>query len=86
MTQAGDDVWSGTRLLGTLLRGVVHAPYRGLCAHALWALLLRKRQLTASPQRRAQIQSAVSQALQAGGLAPFARQWLEQVDYLVRSA
>jgi transcriptional regulator with XRE-family HTH domain len=86
MTQAGDDVWSGTQLLGTLLRGIVHAPYRDLCAHALWALLLRQRQLAAAPKRRSQIKSAVSQALQAGGLAPSARQRLEQVDYLVRSA
>jgi transcriptional regulator with XRE-family HTH domain len=85
MTQPGDDTWTGTRLLGTLLRGIVHAPYRDLCAHALWALLLRQRQLAASPQRRSQIQSAVSQALQAGGLAPSARQQLEQVNYLVGS-
>jgi len=86
MTQAGDDIWSGTRLLGTLLRGVVNAPYRDLCAHALWALLLRQRQLAASPQRQSQIKSAVTQALQARGLAASARQRLEQVDYLVRSA
>lgn len=85
MTQADEDAWNGSRLLGTLLRGVVHAPYRDLCAHSLWALLLRQRQLTASPQRQSQIKSAVSQALQAGGLAPSARQRLEQVDYLVRS-
>jgi DNA-binding XRE family transcriptional regulator len=85
MTQPGDDIWGGTRLLGSLLRGIVHAPYRDLCAHALWALLLRHRQLAASPPRQSQIKSAVSQALQAGGLAPSARQRLEQVDYLVRS-
>ena len=85
MTQPGDDAWTGTRLLGTLLRGIVHAPYRDLCAHSLWALLLHQRQLAASPARQSQIQSAVSQALQARGLAPFARQRLEQVDYLVRS-
>lgn len=85
MTRPGDDAWSGTRLLGTLLRGIVHAPYRDLCALSLWALLLRRRHLAASPQRRTQIESAVSQALQAGGLAPSARQCLEQVNYLVRS-
>ena len=85
MTQPGDGTWSGTRLLDTLLRGIVHAPYRDLSAHALWALLLRRRQLAASPQRRAQIQSALSQALQAGGFASPARQRLEQVDYLIRS-
>jgi transcriptional regulator with XRE-family HTH domain len=86
MTRPGDDEWNGTRLLGTLLRGIVHAPYRDLCALSLWALLLRRRHLAASPQRRTQIESAVSQALQAGGLVPSARQCLEQVDYLVRSA
>jgi transcriptional regulator with XRE-family HTH domain len=85
MTQPGHDDWTGTRLLGTLLRGIVHAPYRDLCAHSLWALLLNQRQLAASPQRRSQIQSALSQALQAGGFAASARQRLEQVDYLVRS-
>jgi hypothetical protein len=36
--------------------------------------LLRQRQLAASPERRSQIESAVSQALQAGGFAPSARQ------------
>ena len=85
MTQPGEGDWGGSRLLGTLLRGIVHAPYRDLCAHALWALLLHQRQLAASPKRQSQIQSAVSQALQAGGLAPSARQRLEAVDYLVRS-
>jgi transcriptional regulator with XRE-family HTH domain len=85
MTQADGDVWSGTRLLGSLLRGIVHAPYRDLCAHTLWALLLHQRQLAANPQRQSQIQSAISQALQAGDLAPAARQRLEQVNYLVRS-
>jgi transcriptional regulator with XRE-family HTH domain len=85
MTRPGDDAWTGIRLLGTLLRGIVDAPYRDLCAHSLWALLLRQHQLASSPGRRTQIQSAVSQALQTGGLAPSARQRLEQVDYLVRS-
>jgi transcriptional regulator with XRE-family HTH domain len=85
MTRPGDGTWTGTRLLGTLLDGIVRAPYRDLCAHSLWALLLHQRQLTASPDRRSQIRSAVSQALEAGGLAPSARHCLEQVDYLVRS-
>ena len=85
MARPGDDTWAGTRLLRTLLSGIIHAPYRDLCAHSLWALLLHQRQLTASPDRRSQIQSAVSQALEAGGLAPSARHLLEQVDYLVRS-
>ena len=81
----GDGDWTGTRLLGTLLRGIVHAPYRDICAHSLWALLLFQRQLAVSPQRQPQIRSAISQALDTGSLADSARQRLEQVDYLVRS-
>lgn len=78
-----DEEWTGNRLLGTLLRGIIHVPYRDLCAHSLWALLLAKRQLAASPQWQPQIQSAVTQALDAGRLTGSARQRLEQVDYLV---
>jgi hypothetical protein len=80
-----DEEWTGTRLLGSLLRGIVHASYRDLCAHSLWALLLVQRQLAASPQWQPQIRSAVTQALDAGCLADSARQRLEQVNYLVRS-
>lgn len=78
--------WDGTLLLGTLLRGVVHAPYRDLCAHTLWALLLLRRPRRTSPQQLPAIESAVSQALEPGALAPSARQCLEQVSYLMRSA
>jgi hypothetical protein len=85
MTQADDNAWNGTRLLSTLLSGINGAPYRDLCAHSLWALLLHRRHLAASPERQTQIKSAVTQALQADSLAPSARRCLEQVDYLVRS-
>jgi DNA-binding XRE family transcriptional regulator len=86
MTRPAASTWDGTLLLGTLLRGIVHAPYRDLCAHTLWALLLLRRPQLTSPQHLPAIKSAVSQALQAGALAPSARQRLEQVSYLTRSA
>jgi hypothetical protein len=86
MTRPTAGTWDGTLLLGTLLRGIVHAPYRDLCAHTLWALLLLRRPQLTSPRQLPAIKSAVSQALQAGALAPSARQRLEQVSYLTRSA
>jgi hypothetical protein len=85
MTRPAAGTWDGTLLLGTLLRGIVHAPYRDLCAHTLWALLLLRRPQLTSPQQLPAIRSAVSQALQARALAPSARQRLEQVSYLARS-
>jgi transcriptional regulator with XRE-family HTH domain len=81
----GDEEWSGTRLLGTLLNGIVNEPYRDMSAHTLWALLLFRRQLADSPRWQPPIRTAVTQALDAGILADSARQRLEQVDYLVRS-
>lgn len=84
MTEDSD--WTGTRLLGTLLRGIVHAPYRDICAHSLWALLLSHRQLAGSPQWQLRISEAVTQALDTGLLADSARQRLDQVNYLVRSS
>jgi transcriptional regulator with XRE-family HTH domain len=86
MTQAAASTWDGALLMGTLLRGIVHAPYRDLCAHTLWALMLLRRPQLTSPRQLPAIESAVSQALQAGALAPSARQHLEQVSYLTRSA
>ena len=86
MTRPAASTWDGTLLLGTLLRGIVHAPYRDLCAHTLWALLLLRRPRLTSPRQLPAIKSAVSQALQTGALAPSARQRIEQVSYLARSA
>jgi transcriptional regulator with XRE-family HTH domain len=85
MTGTGDEEWSGTRLLGSLLHGIVNAPYRDMSAHSLWALLPLQRQLAASPRWQPQIRAAVAEALDAGVLTGSARQRLEQVDYLVRS-
>jgi hypothetical protein len=86
MTRPAASTWDGTLLLGTLLRGIVHAPYRDLCAHMLWALLLLRRPQLTNPQQLPTIKAAVSQALAAGDLAPSAHQCLEQVSYLTRSA
>jgi hypothetical protein len=86
MTRPAASTWDGTLLLGTLLRGIVHAPYRDLCAHTLWALLLLRHPQLTSPRQLTAIKSAVSHALQAGALRPSARQRLEQVSYLTRSA
>lgn len=85
MTETGDEEWSGARLLASLLHGIVNAPYRDMSAHSLWALLLYKRQLAASPRWQPHIRAAIAQALDAGILTDSARQRLEQVDYLVRS-
>ncbi len=85
MTRPAASTWDGTLLLGTLLRGIVHAP-RDLCAHTLWALLLLRRPQLTSPRQLPAIKSAVSHALQTGALALSARQRLEQVSYLTRSA
>lgn len=50
MTRPAASTWDGTSLLETLLRGIVHAPYRDLCAHTLWALLLLRRPQLTSPR------------------------------------
>ncbi len=86
MTRPAAGTWHGTPLLGTLLRGIVHAPYRDLCAHTLWALLLLRRPHLTSPKQLPAINTAVSHALQTGALAPSARQRLEQVSYLTSNA
>jgi hypothetical protein len=86
MTRPAASTWNGASLPGTLLRGIVRAPCRDLCAHTLWSLLLLKRLQLTSPRHLSAIKTATSRALQAGALAPSARQRLEQVSYLIRSA
>lgn len=86
MTRPAASTWDGTSLLETLLRGIVHAPYRDLCAHTLWALLLLRRPQLTSPRRLPAIKAAVSHALQTGALSSSARQRPEQVSYLTTSA
>lgn len=79
--------WPGDRLVASLTAGVATAPYRELCAHALWALLGARRDLLRSPDRARQIKHAVDVALSDDlALTGIVRQRLEQVSYLVGSA
>ncbi|HEX5347868.1 MAG TPA: helix-turn-helix transcriptional regulator [Pseudonocardiaceae bacterium] len=80
-----DQSWSGETLLASLIDGIMHAPYRELCAHTLWALLRVKRGLMASPETAARIATAIDTTLSDGMVPDTARRKLEQVDYLVRS-
>jgi transcriptional regulator with XRE-family HTH domain len=84
MTAAGD--WSGERLLGSLLDGVVAAPYRDLCTHSLWALLRQRSHLARNPRLRPRITRAAERALSGPGLGEHSRRRLEQVSYLAESA
>ncbi len=77
--------WSGYRLLDSLLNGVVTAPYRDLCAHALWALLRHRRHLARTTGTRQKIRTATDRALSESRLNGHARHRLEQVDYLAES-
>lgn len=81
-----DGDWSGERLLGSLLDGVVHQPYRELCAHALWALLRQRGHLARHPQWRRRIVGATERALGTQELDGNGRRRLEQVAYLTESA
>lgn len=56
--------WSGQRLLDSLLDGAVHAPYRELCAHALWSLLRHRRHLLRDPRAAARVAAAATRALE----------------------
>lgn len=80
-----DQAWSGETLLQSLTEGIVHAPYRELCAHTLWALIRVKRGLVAGPGAADRIGTAIDAALADGMVPDAARRKLEQVDYLVRS-
>lgn len=80
------DQWSGERLLESLVDGVVQAPYRELCAHALWSLLRRRRHLLRGPHIAQRVEAAAAQALDGGELDGDAVRRLEQVRYLAESA
>ena len=80
------DPWSGERLLDSLLYGAVHAPYRELCAHALWSLLRRRRHLLQRLQVAGRVEAAAARALDAADLDADAARRLEQVRYLAESA
>lgn len=85
MIRPADD-WSGERLLDSLVEGVVHAPYRELCVHALWALLRRRSHLMQRRPAAAGIAAAAELALSSTELDADARRRLEQVRYLAESA
>jgi transcriptional regulator with XRE-family HTH domain len=78
--------WSGERLLDSLVDGIVHAPYRELCVHALWALLRRRSHLIRRDQTAGRITAAADVALSTVELDAAARRRLEQVRYLAESA
>ncbi len=80
------DPWSGERLLDSLTAGAVHAPYRELCAHALWSLLRHRRHLLRRPQVADRVEAAAARALDVAGLDGAAARRLEQVRYLAESA
>ncbi|WP_280381350.1 helix-turn-helix domain-containing protein [Nocardia wallacei] len=85
MVRAGTGGWSGERLLGSLLDGVVGAPYRELCVHSLWALGHARRALVTEPRWATRISGAVESATLDDSLTPLARRRLEQIHYFVGS-
>lgn len=78
--------WTGERLLHSLLEGTVHAPYRELCIHALWALLHSRGRLVRKPGAAARISAAAALVLDTAGLDGESRRRIEQVRYLAESA
>lgn len=77
--------WTGERLLSSLLDGVVHAPYRELCAQALWALLRRRGHLLHGDGVAGRVTEAADVALSGTELDEGSRRRLEQVRYLAES-
>jgi transcriptional regulator with XRE-family HTH domain len=84
MVTAGSYPWSGEMLAGSLVKGLVGAPYRELCAHTLWSLLMQKRRLIANASVRGAVSEAVEVALSTTGVvSELARNRLDQVRYLL---
>lgn len=77
--------WSGELLLLSLLDGIVEAPYRELCVHALWALLRQRGHLLKQTGAPGRASAAARQALDSTGLEESSRRRLEQVLYLAES-
>lgn len=77
--------WAGVRLLRSLLDGLdTDVPYRELCAHSLWGLLKRKRELTQDLVVRTRIARTIESTISTPGkVSGEARRRLEQVAYLV---
>jgi transcriptional regulator with XRE-family HTH domain len=78
--------WTGERLLDSLLDGVVNAPYRELCAQALWALLRLRRHLLHRDGIANRLSDVIDRALSGTELDEASRRRLEQVLYLAESA
>lgn len=85
MTRPAPD-WTGDRLLASLIDGVVHAPYRELCVHALWSLLRSRRHLIRDRRTARRVLDAAETSLACDSLDGDARRRLEQVQYLAESA
>jgi DNA-binding XRE family transcriptional regulator len=83
---AAEAAWSGELLLPSLLSGVASAPYRELCAHALWSLARARKPLVTHPRWVSAISSTVERATTDDTLSETARRRLEQVHYLIGSA
>ncbi|MFD3431217.1 hypothetical protein, partial [Nocardia fluminea] len=84
MSHPGVDAsWSGEMLLPSLLSGVVSAPYRELCAHALWSLARARKSLVTHPGWVSDICDTVEQATTDDTLSRTARKRLEQVHHFL---
>lgn len=77
--------WFGERLLDSLIDGIVTAPYRELCVHALWALLRQRGHLLKQPEVALRASVATRRALDGTELEESSRRRLEQVNYLAES-
>ncbi|MBB5159661.1 hypothetical protein [Saccharopolyspora phatthalungensis] len=76
--------WSGELLLGSLLDGLEHAPYRDLCAHALNALIPFRRGLD-RPDLRRRVLDTVDRATASNEFARSSLRKLDQLSYALRS-
>lgn len=81
-----DQTWGGGALLASLLDGLEHAPYRELCAHALWALLRHRRSLIDNPTTRTRVTAVIDTVTSTeNALSPDAKRRLDQITYLAGS-
>lgn len=86
MTRAGTNGWSGELLLGSLLDGILNAPYRDLSAQTLWALLRVRKRLASDPAWTGRIRQAVQRALDSGRLDDSSARKLDAVNYTLEVA
>lgn len=74
--------WSGELLLDSLLDGLANAPYRELCAHALWSLLASRRGL--AERHREQILTTIDYVTGTHELSRNTTNRLDQIAYAHR--